>query len=298
VSDSITLNVPAGLEALYIVPTVKPLTDVDGAVEAAVKALEVPVAGAAAGLLSDESMTVSQNDAADFPPLPLDILRLFGATEDDTAAIAAATHLITIEAAYAPGWPPAGDWAARGVAARIAAEAGATVIDMSTPRVLTADAALATLPDTEGTIRLTKWVLVPHSVGEAGCWFSTTGLSRFGLPELQTFDVPVALEHLWGEVLSGIASHLLVAWSAQLRADPQATSVEIPAALTVTTIDIAQAFGERTVRDHAEATLWLRLDAGDDAPLITVLPPAGDERSTDDFYTAVCDALLGTAPDA
>jgi hypothetical protein len=298
VSDSIALNVPTTLEALYIVPLRAPLADVDGAIAAAAKALESPVAEETAALLGADAIAVAQNAASDFPPLPVDVLRMFGASDDVADAIGAATHLLAVEAAYAPGWPPSGDWVARGLAAQIAVEQGSIVVDMGTPRALAADAALATLPDAQGAIALTKWVLIPRSAGDTGLWFATTGLNRFGLPELQTTDVPEALEHLWGEVLSGIASRLLAEWAAKLREAPGATTVEIPSALTVTTIDLAQAFGEKTVRDHAEAHVLLRIDApaqpGGDV-LITVLPPADETRSTSDFYTAVCDTLLGAA---
>jgi hypothetical protein len=44
------------------------------------------------------------------------------------------------------------EWKARGPAAALAAELGAPVLDLQAPRVLTAEDALAALPDTTLTI--------------------------------------------------------------------------------------------------------------------------------------------------
>ena len=98
-----------------------------------------------------------------------------------------------VTATSRPGWPPGHEWAARTAAAALAAEAGRPIVDVFSPQVLDVGRAIRTLPDEQGRIRLADWVQVPQSPGPLGFWLTTKGLGRFGLPELQTENVPPQL---------------------------------------------------------------------------------------------------------
>ena len=88
------------------------------------------------------------------------------------------------------------EWKARGPAAALAAEFGAPVLDPQALQVLTAEDALAALPDMTLTIPASisgditiglfkSWVRV-HDVGYQGMIaVMTDGMRRFGLPELR-----------------------------------------------------------------------------------------------------------------
>ena len=118
-----------------------------------------------------------------------------------------------IRAVSSPGWPPMHEWAGRACAAVVAAEAAVPLVDTATPQVLTADAALRTLPAAEDArFRLADWMLVFQSAGSGGLWLTTKGLGRFGLPELQVRNVPPQLGRAWTRVLNGVASRLLGTW--------------------------------------------------------------------------------------
>ena len=52
---------------------------------------------------------------------------------------------------------------------------------------------------------LAAHVYVLESLGAQGLWCTTTGLGQFGLPELQTLDVPAQIGVPWARVLTGIA---------------------------------------------------------------------------------------------
>ncbi|GAB3811782.1 hypothetical protein GCM10027605_52420 [Micromonospora zhanjiangensis] len=90
-----------------------------------------------------------------------------------------------VDASYRPGWPPAHEWAARAVAAALAESLDADLIDVFALQILSPAVALRSLPDADGRVRLVDWLLVPYSSDADGLWFTTKGLRRFGLLELQ-----------------------------------------------------------------------------------------------------------------
>ena len=298
-TDVITLSVPPALTAVYLVPTAGPLADLPDMALQLARSLAAPFNELTTNMIDRGTLTVSQGPAGELPPLPVRELGLFGAEPADLARIMSATHLITIEAVYASGWPPYGDWAARGIAAGLAARLQSSIIDMDTPRIIDPDAASASLPDEHGSIRLSRWILVPYSTGENGCWFTTRGLGRFGLPELQTVGVPQSLQGVWADVLFGIADRLLAAWSTALHDDRRKTSAQIPAEFTVSAADIAGAYGAQAPAEPGRARVRLRLDPPEDpdgGPFLTVVPTDDFGRSAGEFYAATCAALLGEAP--
>src|SRR5262249_3783953 len=109
-------------------------------------------------------------------------------------AVTAAGEFVMIRALSRPGWPPMHEWAGRACAAVLAAEAAVPLVDAATPKVMTADAALRTLPAAEDArFRLADWMLVFQSAVSGGLWMTTKGLGRFGAPGGRARRPPPAL---------------------------------------------------------------------------------------------------------
>lgn len=73
------------------------------------------------------------------------------------------------------------------------------------------------------------------------------GMGRFGLPELQSHNVPPQYGDQWTKLITGIASRLLSVWTDALR-DRRSPVAQIPAVLEVSESDAAAAY-----RAEAEA---------------------------------------------
>jgi len=195
--DFVTLSVPEMVEATYVVTTSSPPADLEATAAEVAQSLPEPLRSVALQMLGSSLMNVSVIAADQAPPLPLDLLRVFGAGPAQLGAAANASHIVICQAVFRPGWLPAHEWHARAVAAALAQQLHGTLIDTSTPRILEPAVASQSLPDADGRMALTRWVLVPQSPGERGVWMTTKGLDRFGLPELQVIDVPPALAGPW-----------------------------------------------------------------------------------------------------
>jgi hypothetical protein len=210
VAAALDLPVPDSVAAFYAIPTS------DGSVETA------SLVAAGLGQVEEKlprplpQPLMQVHRVGDLPPLPVDGLAAAGATDEQLARVSAATHLVLVSVGGRPGWPPAHEWIARALAAGAAARLGADVIDLLATAVLDLPAIQASLPDADGMVCLADWVSV-------GCWLeadgytcTTTGLHRFGLPELQTLAVPPHLVDPWGRAMLGLAGRLLAAWQEAL----------------------------------------------------------------------------------
>ncbi|GIG90173.1 DUF2314 domain-containing protein [Plantactinospora endophytica] len=298
--DFLPVPVPESLTATYLVPTTG---SVDPAPAEAVAALggrlSGPVHDLARQMLDSPLMTVDTRPIAEFPHLPPDLLTAFGATDTQLARLDAATELVVVQASYRPGWPPAHEWAARTVACAVAESLGADVVDVFALQFLDPATALRSLPDAEGRVRLIDWVLVPYSSDDGGLWFTTKGLRRFGLLELQAQGVPSHLTRAWGAVMTGVARRLLRAWTDGLTDSEVPAFVQLPVVTSVTGHDIAVAYGNPQQHDTTgPAALRLELDPATDPDadsFLTLLPPSGHPGPTGRYFAAVCATLFGAA---
>ncbi|MBE1492532.1 DUF2314 domain-containing protein [Plantactinospora soyae] len=296
--DFLPVPVPESLTATYLVPT---SGGVDPAPAEAVAALggrlSGPVHDLARQMLDSPLMTVDTRPISEFPHLPPDLLTAFGATETQLARLAAADALVVVQASYRPGWPPAHEWAARTVASAIAERLDADVVDVFALQFLDPATALRSLPDSEGRVRLIDWVLVPYSSDEGGLWFTTKGLRRFGLLELQAQSVPTHLTRAWGAVMTGVARRLLRAWTDGLGDSEVPAFVQLPVVTSVTGHDIAVAYGNPQQHDTTgPAMLRLELDPATDPDadsFLSLLPPVGHSGPAGRYFAAVCAALFG-----
>lgn len=301
--DFLPVPVPESLDATYLVPIeglprVSPKT----AVEGLAGRLAPPVHGLAKQMLDSPLMSVDTRTVDEFPELPPDLLAAFGATEEQLARLAAATHLVVVQAEYRPGWPPAHEWAARAVAAAVAETVGGDVVDVFGLQFLDPAAALRSLPDEHGRIRLVDWVLVPYSSDADGLWFTTKGLRRFGLLELQAQGVPDHLTRAWGAVMTGAARRLLRDWTDGLAGEEVPAFVQLPVLATVTGHDIAVAYGNPE-QHGATAPVLLRLELDpatdpDADSFLSLNPPPGHPGPPGRYFAAACATLFnGIQPD-
>ncbi|MFD6695758.1 DUF2314 domain-containing protein [Micromonospora aurantiaca (nom. illeg.)] len=301
--DFLPVPVPESLDATYLVPiTGLPKVSPKTAVEGLAGRLAEPVHGLARQMLDSPLMTVDTRTVDEFPELPPDLLTAFGATEEQLARLAAATHLVVVQAEYRPGWPPAHEWAARAVAAAVAETVGGDVVDVFGLQFLDPAAALRSLPDEQGRIRLVDWVLVPYSSDSDGLWFTTKGLRRFGLLELQAQGVPDHLTRAWGAVMTGAARRLLRDWTDGLAGEEVPAFVQLPVLATVTGHDIAVAYGNPE-QHGATAPVLLRLELDpatdpDADSFLSLNPPPGHPGPPGRYFAAACATLFnGIQPD-
>ncbi|NDU77691.1 hypothetical protein GWI34_34535 [Actinomadura sp. DSM 109109] len=282
------MPVPETLYGTYAVALAEPIPDPAAlARERLARRIPPPLRDLVLGMLGSPMLTLDQRPAGGFPPLPADLLAVYGGSPADVDAVAAAAHVLAVRAAYRPGRPPAHEWAARAVAGALGEAASAPVIDVFTPQILTHGRLFRSLPGPDGTVRLTDWMLLPHTTGRDGSYIVTKGLARFGLPELQTENVPPGLVEAWGRLLNGLARHVLDLWLDELPAGEQPLVVEIPDVVFVGLQDIAAAQGaDEPMR--REVPVKLRLDPSPD-PVLTVLPA---EDGPDPLRT-LCATLFG-----
>src|SRR5262245_47655977 len=128
------LSVPETVVATYVVATDRPPADPAAAAHAAAARIEGPLGEAVRGMLGGPLMQVGVSPVAEAPPRPVEHLRMFGGPPEALRAVVTATHLVVVQAAFGPGWPPAHEWHARAVAAGIAADTGGTLVDLYTPQ--------------------------------------------------------------------------------------------------------------------------------------------------------------------
>ncbi|SCE70375.1 hypothetical protein GA0070216_101459 [Micromonospora matsumotoense] len=301
--DFLPVPVPESLSATYLVPMAGlPPVSPKTAVRALAGRLADPVYGLATQMLDSPLMSVDTRSIDEFPQLPPDLLTAFGATEAQLGRLAAASHLVVVQAEYRPGWPPAHEWAARAVAAAVAESVDGDVVDVFGLQFLDPATALKSLPDAQGRIRLVDWVLVPYSSDTEGLWFTTKGLRRFGLLELQTQGVPDHLTRAWGAVLTGAARRLLRDWTDGLAGEEVPAFVQLPVLATVTGHDIAVAYGNPEQHGAtAPVLLRLELDPATDPEadsFLSLRPPPGHPGPDGRYYAAACATLFsGIEPD-
>jgi hypothetical protein len=175
------------------------------------------------------------------------------------------------------------EWKTRGPAAALAAELGAPVLDLQALQVLTAEDALAALPDTtltipasisgDITIGLTfkSWVRV-HDVGYQGMIaVMTDGMRRFGLPELRRGPASPELREELTPLLNGVAFRIWSDLIARAQDTPKATGLlhlprflRVPAEMDIHRRDLDRSSATPGGNSHPECgpALWWRSRPG------------------------------------
>jgi hypothetical protein len=294
--EAVVIPVPETVLATYVVPLPEEPADLRAlARDGIVADLPAPLRTLVLGLLDSTMVQVDAIPADQAEPLPLALMQAFGADESAVVTVARGQVLAVVQVVFHPGWPPAHEWAARALATGIARHAGAPVVDIFTPRLLTAAAAFATLPDQHGFTRLADWLLVSQSPADHGYWSTTKGLHRFGLPELQAFEVPPELAPAWTRALSGLALALSQWWSDTLDVEDKPAFVELPDPFVFDAGHVALAYGLDPPEDPGTAAVHFELDPSTDPAgdtFLTVMPPR--EAPVDgSFVVHVCEQLFG-----
>ncbi|MDP9444487.1 MAG: hypothetical protein M3P83_09140 [Actinomycetota bacterium] len=218
-SDTIVIPVPERLLSVYAVPTAAPPDE--------------PV------VVSESGITVDLVPVDQAPLPPPALLRAMGAGGESLARLGAATHATLVRSVSAVTFPPPGEFAAYTTATVVAAATNGLVIDTVIPRVVERPRAV------DGDFRLADWVVLPHSVENGLLWFTSKGMGRFGLPEVQSRQVPERLTNAWGAVLTGMAQVLLADHARAQDEAPGRAFRELPAEHEVSLRDIATGYNDQ-----------------------------------------------------
>jgi hypothetical protein len=300
VADDIVLPVPEAVYATYVVPTSRPPSDVIAAVSHYLaSSVDDNLRDLVQPLLDTPVCQISVIRASDAPALPDDLFRIFGAAPDEVESASTATHMVVVQLASPPGWPPAHEWVARIIAAGIAVACDAPIIDTFVPRLTSSEKLERTYPDDRGEMRIAQWVLIPQSAGEEGLWLTTKGLGRFGLPELQAANVPPQLGGQMAGAMSGLAQALLNWWIDAIGRDEPPAFVQLPQLFDFSHEDVSAAYGRSDAPPAARVSVRLELDPSqpsEDA-FLSILPPPDFPASTGEFFARLCQDLFGSSPD-
>jgi len=300
--ESLTLPVPDSVGAFYAVPTTDATIDAVGLVAAALGQVEDSLPRP----LPQPLLQAHRVD--DLPPLPLDLLAAAGATQAQLARAQAATHLILVTVGGRAGWPPAHEWLARTMAATAAQRHGTDVVDLLANRVLDLATVRTSLPDVDDLVCLADWVSVECWPDRAGYACTTTGLRRFGLPEIQTRATPPNLVDAWGRAMIGLAGQVLAAWRDALAGSPDAAFVQLRPSFTLTAGDVIEANAHTVGRfgpypsagGPRAASVRLAFDPGSDTHrhdwFLTVHPPLSWAGAAGEHLADACRVLFGPSP--
>ena len=296
-AENLILPVPELLSAVYLVPLPLSAEAAKDRMTAGLSArIDSPVGVAARMMLDAGAVTVHAVSSSSLPAVPGPLQRYLGVAQELARAVAEASEFVMVRASGPRGGRPCTNGPGGPAPPYWPVQAGVPLVDTATPKILTADAALRTLPGTEDArFRLADWTLVFSSAGIGGLWMSTKGLGRFGLPELQVRNVPPQLGQTWTRVLAGLASSLLGTWLTALRDRAEPAFAQLPAVLEVSEADIARAY-DVPVTEGPAVPVRLTFDPSpqDSAvSFLSVQPPDDYPASAGEFLAGVCAALFG-----
>ena len=291
------LSVPARVQAVYLVPTSRPPADPIAVVREYASRLLVASLPLLVGEMIDRSLLRVRVDPAESTRLPPPgVLESFGVSADEAAAVEAASHVVTVRALYRPSWPPANEWVARVAAIAIGQHVGCHVIDARLPMLVSPTVAAEALPDQRCLFAASRWLLVSQQARTDGFWCYTIGLSRFGLPELQTPAVPPQLARAWTEMLTGLANALVKWWVRLVNVADPPPFVDLPSMFSFTNWDMAEAYRSPRPAERKSVSVRLLLDPGqpnNTDTFLTVSPPVDYGAPAGRFLAEVCAELLG-----
>jgi hypothetical protein len=212
------------------------------------------------------------------------------------ARLRSAERHLLVTAMYGPVWPPLHMWTAATTAEALAVSTGGILLDPEAPLLRRTRWAPCALRDRNG-FAVAEWVEIAVSADETdirrGMWMTTSGLSRFGLPELQGKRISPDLTTAWCDVLNGLAQALLDAHWADLDVEPGRAFREIAETVTVTSEDVEAATGRSYPPGAAEVRLRLDPGAPGAASFLTIMPPRALRGPAWHWRREVVAALLG-----
>lgn len=221
---------------------------------------------------------------------PVEFLRAVRTGDEELRRLAAATHGIVVSC----GLPPMGGlpgFTTALVAARCTALAlGGVILEVASSRLLPVESHDATI-DGSGVVAVGGGLLVDVDDRSA---ITTSGLGRYGLPELSLDGVPGGAERVASHLVMAIAQSVVEAMLAALEHAPELESgVALPDVLDVTRAHLHRA--HRRPWDDADeracALVAVELTAAPERPpMLALRPPPGIEASR--FVAGAVDALF------
>jgi hypothetical protein len=309
--NELVLPVPKTVSATYVVPVSAPMSTVE-AREQASRAVEARLTGPLRTLTAEwlaKSEVRIEVEAAGMPPPGLLDKELFG-TPEQRVFLARARAFVRFSATQRASLIGIQEWKARGPAAALAAP----VLDPKALQVLTAEDALAALPDTIRTIPASisdditiglgfkSWVRV-YDVDYLGViGVMTDGMRRFGLPELRMGPASPDLRDELTALLNGMAFRVWSDLLARAQDTPNASGLlhlprflRTPAEMDIHRRDLDRAAGVPN-RGGMFCLIGLRFDPAqgeDSGGWLTVCPPACWDTSWEDFIAHTCHGMFG-----
>jgi hypothetical protein len=124
------------------------------------------------------------------PEPPMSLLAYIGMGELEERRIASATHVVVIRTRDSIRKPRLGLWAVIAGARAAASQLDGVVLDPILPKVRPIADNTAELP-AKLDVHIGNHIVVPFSVGDTGlAWMTTSGMAKFGLPDLELWDLP------------------------------------------------------------------------------------------------------------
>ena len=313
--NELVLPVPETVSATYIIPVPTPMSAAEARQQAS-RAVEAKLTGPLRTLtaewLAKGKVKVAVEAAGPPPPALLD-KELFG-TPLQRDFLARARAFVRFSATQRASLIGMQEWKARGPAAALAADLGAPVMDPQALQVLTAEDALAALPDTTLTIpasvsdamtiglEFKPWVRVDDVGYQGVIAVMTDGMRRFGLPELRLGPAPPELREELTTLLNGVAFRFWSDLIARAQDTPNAAGLlnlprflRVPAEIDIHRRDLDRANGVPN-RGGTFVLIGLRFDpaqSDDSGGWLTVCPSASWDTSWEDFIAETCHAMFG-----
>jgi hypothetical protein len=311
----LVLPVPKMVSATYMVPVPAPMSTAEARQQAG-RAVEARLAGPLRTLTAEWLTKGVVEVAVDAIGTPRPGFRdnTIACTPEERAFLARARAVVFFSATQRASLIGMQEWKARSPAAALAADLGAPVLDPQAVQVLTAEDALAALPETAWTIpagiggdlsiglEFKPWVRV-HSVDYQGViGVITNGMRRFGLPELRMGPAAPNLREELTTLLNGVAFRVWSDLLARAQDTPRATGLlhmprflRVPAELQIHRRDLDRANGVPN-RGGTFTLIGLQFDpaqSDDPRDWLTVCSPAISDMSWEDFVAETCHAMFG-----
>lgn len=233
----------------------------------------------------------------DLPPVPVPLLRHTGLDELEERKLEASTLAILIQADDDTRLPHVGLWTAFAAACASAEVLGGTIFDPAASRVVQL-ARLQRPLSQDGRIAVAKHVVVPFSIGEQGLgWMTTTGMVKFGLPDLEIVDIPPGLSDL-ARLMNATAQYLVGALDGRPEQDSRGSELELPAEPRVTFGDHEAANG-RSGDGSRAARVAIRMTEGSPGQqsFLRLIKPADLKASHGEWLYQALNQLFGSQRD-
>jgi len=243
--STIKLVLPKSAIAVYAVPIDEVPLDLKAAFESSVKnRSEGRSREIALSFLARAETRIEVWEKDNFPDAIVSILRSMQPSKKNLEIFEKNRRNIVITCIGKPGFPPVHDYAGRLCAASLAADRDSCVVDVYSPKLLSPDDALHSVPNMFKDPDFRDWIRVLHSSWGSGLWMTTRGLGRLGLPEIQTIDAPPQLDEPWSYVMATLAWKIVKLTRTDAGTENGGLKTEIPSKIQLSAEDLLEVYGD------------------------------------------------------